>query len=90
LSQCKKDTLAGWQFPGDLKEITREHAVRVLGLWGSSIFRPSFARFSADSAGDTMTGLQPGTLGKMLDLGRWRIDRPLVGGLDYRTRRHER
>jgi hypothetical protein len=33
-----------------------------------------------------MAGLQPGTLGKMLDLGRWRIDRPLVGGLDYRTR----
>ena len=55
----------GRQFPGDLKEITREHAVRVLGLWGSSIFRPSFARFSADSAGNTMAGLQPGTLGKM-------------------------
>jgi hypothetical protein len=31
-----------------------------------------------------MAGLQPGTLGKMLDLGRWRIDRPLVGGLACR------
>src|SRR3954449_5773087 len=25
----------GRQFPGDLKEITREHADRVLGLWAS-------------------------------------------------------
>jgi alkaline phosphatase len=25
----------GWQFPSDLKEITREHTDRVLGLWAS-------------------------------------------------------
>ena len=52
-------------------------------------FRPILARFNGDAAGGMMAGLRTGTLGKAIDLERGLIDRPLVGGLDYRTRRQE-
>lgn len=49
------------------------------GLWGSTVFRPILARFDGDATGGMMASLRTGTLGKTVDLVRYKLVAASVG-----------
>lgn len=59
----------------------------VLWFWASIAFHPSFARLEVLATGNTMTGLQPGPLRRLLTFDRGRVARTLDGLLDRHRNR---